>query len=695
MFEALQKDPNAYVLNVPQRQAFEAMQRLNAEFSRLEKKHGFGPVVDDEGVPAGAFQQPDQAATVYHPRVVVQRPAESPGALRRGAAVGATAFFEKPRMFETEAEGWAKGYRYETSIAKRLATRAERLYKRIADKRLASDPDLGGTTRKGLERQPDEAYAEELGSGEMTEAKLQKIADSIEAAGRVWQPAFFGKIFTRETADALNKLFPSRNSVWRQAAASVNNALKGLWLGFDLGVGEIQGQALITYRPDIWARANFNSMQAMFSKDFFPEYVRRNLDVIREMAQFGSSVGRLEEMLAGAERGELLHRIPGVKQTIGRAIEPFARQFQTFIDTAKVELWKAWREVTPPEQRARAMQAIESVLSTSRMEPIGLSATRTLTERVALIAPSYYRGALNLVAAAGERGVSGQITRRALSGYLLGGAVLFYGIGKALGMKDDEILRRFDPRRSDFLLWPVKIGKMTTEIGLGGIYKSLLRLAGNVARVSMEHPDNWLSLAPDKNPITRWYRGHAGPAIGLVWDKFSGRDYLGRDSSLKNLGQTFLPMTVRVLWTPGQQVNYVDLASTFVGLTSFERNNAATQEIQRLASRFNRQAGVYRPSIQVDPSAETYATLFEAVRSRNYDGARKILDKLARTKRPDDIRRAIFGRPERPFTGGTLQQEKQFFLSLNPEQQRLYREARKEQIAEVRMILQLHETPQP
>lgn len=563
VFEALQKDPNSYVLTPEQRTSFERMNALNTEMRRLEDKYELFQDASGE-VQSG---KPTRRES-YFPRIVVERPPQDVAPLKGGGMIGGKQFFQKERLFESEAEGVQKGYRYEPSIEARVVTRAERLYKAIADKRLADDPALGAKTRQNLESELREAYAEELGSGEMTDAKLTQIVDSLEKKGRVWQPAFFGKIFDAATANKLNEAFPNADSVFRRGFVSVNNALKAIRLSLDLGVGQLQGLPTLYRNPAIWGKAQWNSLKALVDPQVFPEYVRENLDAVREMAQMGSSVGRLEEMMAGMKQGELVTRVP----VAGRAFEAFGRQFQTFLDTAKVELWKSWRDVTPREQWQSVMETIESQLSTGRMETIGVGRNRALVERAMLLAPSYYRGAINLVAAIGERGTSGKVARQALGAYMAGGLLTYIGIALAMDMDEKEIVERLNPARPDFLMW-----SMETETGrkfnagFGGIYRSLLRLAGNVTKTSIEHPENWKSLAPDKNPFVRWYRGHAAPVPGMVWDQFSGKDFAGHETDIGTGVSSIKPMVFQQLeQKPGQpKPSAVDVGLSFLGMSAY------------------------------------------------------------------------------------------------------------------------------
>jgi hypothetical protein len=693
VFEGLQRNPNSYKLTPEQRSAFDAVQALEKDFSRLEQRYNIGGRFDNEGAGANLSDQPGSGP--YFPRIVVSRPGGVTSGLPRGAGVGAKAFFEKPRLFDTEAQGWAKGYKYEPDIVNRLATRVERLYKRIADKRLADDPSLGGTTRSAVESQLRESFAEELTSGAMTESKISQMADSIEKRGRVYEPAFFNKIFPEETATRLNRAFPVSNSRLRQAAVSVNNALKGLQLGMDLGVGFIQGQALLARHPYIWGKAQVNSVAAMFRREQFPNYVRQNLEPIRELAQLGSSVGRLEEYMAGLGGEGILGKVPLVKH----AIKPFERQFQTFLDVAKVEMWKAVRKTTPKEQWSDVAQTLESILSSSRMEGVGISQNRALTERALLLAPSYYRGGLNLIAAMAEKGVSGKVARQALTAYATAGVVLFYGVGKMAGMSDEELKKRMNPMRSDFMDWKLNSRGKTLNVGPGGFYRSLLRLGGEIAKTSMDNPENWASLAPNKNPITRWYRGHGGPAVTIAWDQFSGKDFLGQDTDMSSTVRYITPLAAQALRgqpsrpSPGGE----EVAGQFLGARV--RQVTPKQELSTLHRDWLSKN--QDPKVQEDlkrknqlsfPTSK-YADLDSALADKDIEATKKAIADLQSegVKRVDIFQRMKPYNQDgmnRPLFQESRVLESKFVKSLSPEQTKLYRDALKDRVQRFQLFNQ-------
>lgn len=534
VFETLQREPDAYTLTPEQQAALGRIQGVLDDVKALQEREGLSFRADDEGVSAEqlAFDVPEEAIPTdssYFPRIVTERPNAQPQTPRTGG-VGAKQFFQKSRMFESEAEGVSQGYRYEPSIERRLTTLVDRTYKAIFDKQFANDPALGGRTIAELRKDVETALADKIASGEISAERLNAIVESKAAKGRVWEPGLMKMVFEPEVAEVLNKQLPRPTSSLGQLYMTVNNAARELKLSGDLSAPMIQLLPTLYRNPVIWGKSVGNAMKALVQPDTFSNYAKQNLGPIREMAQLGSSVGRLEALLSGAPGRSVLERTK-----LGKAFAPFQRHFQSALDVAKVELWKAWREVTPPEQRLEVMRTIESQLGTSRIESGAIKHNQAFTERALLLANSYYRGAMNYLALTGQKGVSGKIARQGLGSLMAGGAATYVGIAYGLGMTEDEIQERLDPRRGTFMMWPVKVGDRVVEVGFGAFYKSLLRLGGNVLKTSVEHPENWASLAPDKNPFTRWWRGHASLPVGVAWNQFSGSDFLGRDSSIADI----------------------------------------------------------------------------------------------------------------------------------------------------------------
>jgi hypothetical protein len=213
-------------------------------------------------------------------------------------------------------------------VEQRLASGIERLYRAIADKRLALDPALDGRSRAEVVKSLALAYAPELATGSMSMERIKVMANSIQTKGQVYSPAFFGRIFTPEVAQVLNKEFAAEQSSLRKSIADANSMLKALELGFDFGVGQIQLLPTLYNNPRIWGQANYLGLKSMFFPETLGEYVRKNEPYIRELNQMGASVGNLQEMMVGLAKGQPITRVP----VLGEMAMAFGRQFQSALE---------------------------------------------------------------------------------------------------------------------------------------------------------------------------------------------------------------------------------------------------------------------------------------------------------------------------------------------------------------------------
>lgn len=597
-FEAEEARPGSYNFTPEQRAALQVWLDLKKEAEPLMEKYKLTREMDDESMSFDDMlalePQKGEGKKGYAPRIVRERPAQTARVGTGG--VGSKASFEKPRLFPTMREGFEKGVRYEPSPEASIATWSERLYKRIADKRLAEDPNLGAVPVAEKRAELREYYADKVASGEWTPERLDQTVESVISQGRVDQPAFAGKFLEPEIAAAVSKAFPKgQHFMWRELA-NTTSFLKGLKFGFDWGAPMIQGlptflKAFTSPRDaKAWANGVAGMIKAQFSAEALPIYVKNNIEPIRELAAYGSSVGRLNEMVSGIGEGAPTTKAieaagrrltDAGKPIVGKPVEwaaqgmeAFARSFGAFIDITKVELWKAFREITPKEQWGDVIRGIETQLLTSRMEGLGISRGQALVERVALIAASYVRGSVNLIGGALiQPGVSGSMMRKAMGSMMITAPVLFYGIGRAIGMRDDELKERLNPASSEFMMWRIPVGERNVNVGLGGIFKSYARLAGNIVKQAEENPKMM------HMPFARWYQGHAGPLVSTGWEGFTGRDFMGNEITLPEIiGKSVLPMTAETVLSTKSKEGGASLADAAFGLAGL---NAFPQSLGR------------------------------------------------------------------------------------------------------------------
>lgn len=571
VFENLQKDPNAYNLSPEQRQVFDTIQKFEKDFRKLEDKYQMFQDGSGEYTPG----KPSRRAQ-YFSRLITQRPNERSVGNRGGLGSKPTQL--KERVFESEKDGTSKGYRYEQSIEKRLVNRMDRLYKYIAEKRFTEDPALGSMSKADYIESLKQYYAEEIGSGKITPERFDQIVEGAVRDRSVNQPGFAGKVFDLPVVKFLNEELAFESKGMRRAVSDVTNALKEVKLSLDLGVGMIQLQSLFFKHPRVWGNAMFNGVRALTNPQLFPNYVRMNLENVRELAQLGSSVGRLQDLIQG---GGTRFNLEGVKY-LGAPFRVFQRSFQTSMDVAKVELWKAYKESYPKEQWSDLAQAIEAYVGTARIEGSGVSSRQAFIERNSFLATGYYRGALNMIGNLARKDASGAFTKKAIASYAAGGAALYYGIGKLIGMDDETLKSRFNPTKPDFMMWTYKQGGQTINIGLGGIYKSLIRLGAKVTKTAKENPENFKSLDSQKNPLTGWLRGHAAAVPSLMWDA-AGRDYRGGETDVGTLFNSVLPLPIQPFLRPEEDPKATsgEVAASFTGLSSYPVNQGTQKKEER------------------------------------------------------------------------------------------------------------------
>jgi hypothetical protein len=251
-----------------------------------------------------------------------------------------------------------------------------------------------------------------------------------------------------------------------------------------------------------------------------------NKDAVKELVQAGSSVGRLTDFVQGMGEGELATKIP----VVGRGVEWSGRTFGAAVDTLKVEWWKAVRDGVPKDERLAVIQRIDSIAGSGRMEMAGVTPLRALGERLLSLAPSLYRGGLDMITGMADRGVSGKLARRATIGQM----AMLTGIGY-LGMKyvggldDDEIAERMDPRGGKFLAVPVTLSDgSVVNVRLGNIVLSYVRLLGDLVETQTD------SKEPGVGPVDvllRWARTHGSPAVRAGADLATKENYRGEPQS--------------------------------------------------------------------------------------------------------------------------------------------------------------------
>lgn len=590
VLESLQKDPNSYILTTEQRSVFN---RLKADKERLQAlidKYGLYDVLDDEG-----------RNTIWSPRIIVKntRP-NMRGVEPRGTSnsIGTKPGFTKGRFFREdrggERRGWDSGLVYEIDQDKVMATTIQRTFKAIADKRFAGDPVM-----KGFTYGQAKAYVKAMNPG-ISRGEVVARVREWRSKARL-SPALPGRLYSVEDAAAIEKElqhFRFTPSPLRHKFIEANSTMKAAALAYDFGVPFIQLLPMMTTHPVLWSKAVTGAFRSFGSKKFWPNYMKQNKTPAMEFINHGGKLGVMQEMLVGLESEQPLVALPrkaakklgpiagAPLEGFARLTEGFGRHFQTALDVAKVELWKALREQAPPTEYGKLVKTIEAQLGSGRMESMGMTPNRVALERALLMASSYYRGALQYIAALGEKGISRREALKSFGSYLGAGALLYVAGGVLLGVQDwEEGLRRLNPTHKRWMMWTIESQGQKVNIGLGGFYRSLGKYAGNLYKTAVRDPKNLYQFWDKQNPTSKLFSQKMSPALSMVDTLWGGEDWLGRRTGAEGLVPKTVPIALQdPLFRKKDEpkTTYAETAASMAGLTTYPDTESRKEALERI-----------------------------------------------------------------------------------------------------------------
>lgn len=421
--------------------------------------------------------------------------------------VGGIQFMQKKRWYESEAEGTKAEIKYDPDEYSRIGRWMTGIYKAVADQRMADDPALAGVRDKGSAR--------------------------FLTEGKVFQPAFAGRIYSKEVANRLNKYYGESTHDWVKNIANINDALKSVEFTMDVSAPVNQGLPMMGSHPLKWAKTTLRSYQAMLDDRVMNRYLqdKDNARIAREIIANGGSLVRLQDFLQGANKGKWAEKVPPIRAS--------ARSMGTFFSLAKIELYRAYEPIAKKNgwSTAELVEAVENSVLSGKMENLGLTRGRALGERLLFNAPSYIRGAFNLIAMAGlgikdvatgkSMRISGRVANRALAGLATAVMLQMYALYKMKGLSDEEIEKRFDIREGSFLKYPHMMSNgVVKEVGYNNFIIGLARVLGDTAEVAQGTKEVGTGM---DNPWIRWASYRKSPLGNLVWQYGTGMDYRGEE----------------------------------------------------------------------------------------------------------------------------------------------------------------------
>jgi len=378
------------------------------------------------------------------------------------------------------------------------------------------------------------------------------------------QPAFTGKIYSKETADTINKFFGDRASGWLQAMNNLSSASRTAVATFDFSAPFIQGLPVFGRSPLIWANAVLRQFLTFFTPGMYYRFMAKEGATLQEMAThrclvFGGGMHEYVEAIPMLARA--LKRIPLLGKPLRAVFEEtygrFGVSFSSFGDYSRVMLWKSmqkgWAKRGQLDELGRIINHMTGAISTRALGVT--SSQRAFESGFVFFAPRYTRAGLALFADILKGGWTSIEALRAIGGFMASGSAIYVGTCAALGQTPN-----FDPSTGRFMT--VKVGNQ--YIGIGGFINSMVRFAADVyASVASEgenEPIDFISLDRYKNPIIRLLFSKAAPMTSLISGLATQKDYLGRkletsEDWARYLLDFMIPIAMQTITTQEEKAN--------------------------------------------------------------------------------------------------------------------------------------------
>ena len=447
---------------------------------------------------------------------------------------------------------------------------------------------------------------------------------------RLWRNRLVPKDDAERLEEAFGSLFKPKQG--RELYEGISKPLVGVeifgnyarWLAatVDLGAPLIHGGFLLATNPVAWARATGRHLQALVMPQVQARYIRNNLSDIQDMIRAGIPVGDVE-VFAAVERGgglpigkvlEYLPRGAEVRgmfqqagtQTLGR----FQATFNTFLTTARVEMWKSLSRnwdgpITDLGSHIRNMTGgLDSAalgLSRNRRAAEGTwmaFSPKLLRSTVALMSDA----ATALVKTTGSRvGFKTAPTMRekkaiqAVGTYIIGVMGIYAAAGMAMGKSwtgENGIWEGLNPLKGkQFLSYQIN----GDWIGVGGQVRALMSFFTKSVWALAPGGDpieNLISADVWDNPILNFLMSRGAPGVSfgttaieaVSGGKINANAYENIDDlpdALNQLGTSALPFTLQG-WLEGEGL--AATITSFAGLrtsaqTPGEKRDAIRNEV--------------------------------------------------------------------------------------------------------------------
>lgn len=398
------------------------------------------------------------------------------------------------------------------------------------------------------------------------EGRLSPLGAPSAGEGQIAAPAFAGKVFDADVAQQINLFLNQRQNAVLAVINDANSIGRFFTLAGDASPLTIQ-LIFLAGQPIKMARAIEGFGKALLNPRYHANLIANNAALLQRNPNF-LLAGVSPEITAAVGRGGVLNRAP--LSFLGKPLKPFARAFESSLDTAGIEMLKSLeRPNMTALQREQMNMFVNEFRGLASSKRLGISPVLQQVEATVLLAPRYNRAIASLLFDMFRGGIRGQEARIALARGITAIAAMSVAVSLAGGETLEEALKRLVPGSPGFMLWEVA----GQQIGPGSKVRSVMNLLANTA----EDPSKLLEEGMG-NPAFRFARGNFAPVLRTGTDLLIGRRFMGDPSrdgliSLTEtvLIQNLLPIYVQSMILEGGSIKgrLVRGAFEFIGFRAY------------------------------------------------------------------------------------------------------------------------------
>ena len=303
-------------------------------------------------------------------------------------------------------------------------------------------------------------------------------------------------------ADLERRLIDKDHPIWKPFS-KITAILRSMKTVVDFGAPFIQGFPTLMRDPALWGKATAAHYQAFLDPRVRSRYIAHNSTDIVEMIKHGGQLGSTE-FTEAMMSGGWLARLPmiiddapvplGPARAAGRGAaglvyataNRFGNSFETFLDLARIETWKALRGSAKTTRDLDDLAGfVNKVTGTTSARALGVPLTqRQFEAALPFFSPRYFRATVGLYMDIFRGGLRGNQARIALGRLMFGAGAVHVAGARALG-QDIHL----DPTKpAEFMRWEI----FGQRIGPVGKPMSMMKSGVAITAQAADNPDGFL-----------------------------------------------------------------------------------------------------------------------------------------------------------------------------------------------------------